>query len=165
MVALYMSWNVLQRVVMVVSYFSQICSVCCIFSTAVTKFFSIKQCDILHMISKNTGKFVCMLDLFFFFFFQHINTASCVCCFCGIWVFKCNVYRDHSHLGCDAKKFGPVCCWNFLCTRLHSIIYQRSIIFEREVFHQTTPLVKTSVVSAEIYYIVNRHSDIIPFVY
>lgn len=73
-----MSWNVLQRVVMVVSYFSQICSVCCIFSTAVTKFFSIKQCDILHMISKNTGKFVCMLDLFFFFFFSNILTQRVV---------------------------------------------------------------------------------------
>lgn len=61
----------LRRVVVIDSYFSHVCSVCCVLSTAVTEFFGIKPCDILHIISKNTGKFLCMLDLFLF---SHILT-------------------------------------------------------------------------------------------
>ena len=91
--------------------------------------FSMKLCDTLHIISKNTGKFLCMLDLFLF---THILALHfvCLCCFCVIWGFKCNVYQDHNYSGCGAKYFGHVYCWNRSC--VPNILYLRSINFDRE---------------------------------
>ena len=94
------------------------------------KLFSIKLCDTLHVINKNTGKFLCLLDLFLF---SHILTCHFVYVVSVLFEVSCAMCIKIIVIQDVFQIFwSGILLKLFLCTKLYSVIYLRFINFERE---------------------------------